>query len=222
MDTPTPLTTPATPTGPIMPPIQKNNNKTVIIVVIAIIILAIGYMGYQRWQERRAVNALLGGLGLDEKTAQQFAKDMSEMAQNLNIPEDAQPATPAEIYAAAEEFDVSNAAHKELVQEIGGIVKTIFGDYKVSGYTPGYMGMNSGSGVTQFTVTKPLVVDDIGALAKELEAKGFTTTASPLQGDSASIVAQKGDYTYTIGYNKGEQQIVAIIIFNGDTTTSNE
>lgn len=222
MDNPTPLQTPSKPAEPVTPVALKNNNKTIIIVVIAIIVLVIGYVAYQRWQERRAVNAILGGFGLDEKAAEQFAKDMTEMAQNLNTPDEARPTTPAEIYASAEVFDVSNAAHKELVEEIGKIVKTIFGDYKVSGYTPGYMGMNSGSGVTQFTVTKPLAVNDAGAFAKELEANGFTTTASLLQGDSASIIAQKGDYTYTIGYNKDEQQIVAIIIFNGDSSTTSE
>lgn len=223
MDTPAPFTAPNQPvTPPPTIPAEPKNKKTLIIVVIAVIVLAIGYLGYQKWQERRAINAILGGFGLDKKAAEQFAKDMSEMAQNLNTPEDAKPTTPAEIYAAAEVIDVSNAAHKELVEEIGGIVKTVFGDYKVSGYTPGYMGMNSGSGVTQFTVTKPLAVSGAGDFAKELEAKGFTTTVSPLQGDSASIVAQKGNYTYTIGYNAGEQQIIAIIIFNGDASTSNE
>lgn len=221
MDTPTPSLTPNSSTAPVMPTGNKSN-KTVIVVVIAVAVVAFGYLGYQRWQDRRTAKMFLKEFGLDAKTAEKFAKDMEVMAQNLQTPEQTLPSTPAEIFAEAENFDISDTSHKELVEEIGGAVKAVFGEYKVSGYTPGYMGMNSGSGVAQFTVTKPLSLNDGAALGKELEAKGFTTTISPLDGDAVSISATKGEYAYTIGFNKDEQQIIALIIFNGNTPNTNE
>jgi hypothetical protein len=210
MDNTTPVMPPTT---PVSPP-SGNNNKTVLIVIIAIVVIAVGYLGYRKWQERRAFSDLMR-LGMDQASDNMLGKGMAEYASRLAQQAEEEvttPKTPADKFRDAEIIEIASDEHKRLTVEIGDAIKKVFGDAKVTGYTSGYMGMNSGSGVAQFTVPDLLSVNSVNDLSKEMQDKGFSILNTGQQDNTATIMAQKDSVTYTVGYNKDEQEITVIII----------
>ncbi len=209
---PTPQTTPS-PVGPVN---GGGNNKTLIIVIIAVIVIGGGYWAFHRWQQQRAVSNLLKGLGMDGGAANMLGEGMAnfadEMAKEAAREEAEANKSPADKFRDAEVIEIANDSHSELASEIEDAIKKIFDDAKVTGFTSGYMGMNSGSGVVQYTVPKLLALNDINDLSKELQNNGFTIMTTGQQSESATIMAQKDSVTYTVGYNKDEQEITVIII----------
>ncbi|MCX6781847.1 MAG: hypothetical protein NTW66_01905 [Candidatus Magasanikbacteria bacterium] len=209
-----------TPTPPVTQPVAPmgggGNNKTLIIVIIAVIVIGGGYWAFHRWQQQRAISNLLKGFGMDGSAANMLGKGMAgfadEMAQEAAKEEAEAKKSPADKFKDAETIEIASGSHSELASEIGDAIKKVFDDAKVTGFTSGYMGMNSGSGVVQYTVPKLLALNDVNNLSKELEDKGFTIMTTGQQSESATIMAQKNSVTYTIGYNKDEQEITVIII----------
>lgn len=221
MDNMTPLTPPSAPTTS---PTDGKNNKTIIIVVIAVVVIAAGYLGYHKWQERRAFSDLMR-LGMDQASENMLGKGMAEYASRLAQQaeeEDATPKTPAEKFRDAEIIEIASENHRQLTVEIGDAIKKVFGDAKVTGYTSGYMGMNSGSGVAQYTVPNLLSVSTINDLSKEMQNKGFSILNTGQQDNTATIMAEKDSVTYTVGYNKDEQEITVIIIKPASADSASE
>ena len=204
------------PTAPTAAPSAPNsaggkNNKTIIIVVIAIVVIIGGYMAFSRWRAEHAVNSMLKNLGVDTNMQQ-----LATQGQNNDITSGDEGAdlTPDQKFKAVESIEIGDAAHKAIADQIGGIVKAVYGDYKVSSFVSGYMGMNSGSCVLQYTVPKLVGVNDANSVAKEMENQGMKIVTNIQQDNAVSIMAQKDDFTYTIGFNKDEQVINAIAIKN--------
>ena len=212
-----------TPAG--QPPTGNKKWLVPVIVIVAIIVVAGGYQSLQRWRAERAVNSLLNELGVDKNAAGLFGANINDLAGD--IAREAAKAeaeakkSPAEKFADAEIIDISDNAHLTPVNLIGDAIKTIFDGAKITGYTSGYMGMNSGSGVAQYTVPKLLSTNEADALSKELENKGLKILTTVAQNDSASIMAQKDNFTYTISYNNNEQEITAVIL-KGEAAPSAE
>lgn len=206
-------------------PAGKNKWLVPVIVIAAVIMIAGGYRYLQRWRTERAINSMFRELGIDDKAAGEFGSNLNSIAEEIAreaAREEAEAKkTPAEKFADAETIDITDGAHLATADIIGDAIKKIFGDAKITGYTKGYMGMNSGSGVAQFTVPKLLSVNDAAALSKELENKGLKILATTAEKDSASIAAEKDNFTYTITYNNNEQEITAIIV-KGEAATSAE
>lgn len=212
---------PATPAAPV-PTSGGSNKKTVIIVIIAVIVIAGGYWAYHRWQQQRAISGFLKGLGMDGESAGMLGKGMAgfadEMAKEAERQEAEEKKSPADKFRDAETIDIASDEHNRLAGEISDAIKTVFGDSKVTGFTSGYMGMDSGSGIVQYSVPKLLAIGDVNNLSKELEKNGFKILSTGQQSESANIMAQKDNATYTIGYNKDEQEIT-VIILKSDTST---
>jgi hypothetical protein len=207
---PTPPT--STPQGDL--PIAKNKITTPIIVIIALVVIGGGYFVYQKWQRQRVVNSFLNQLGVTDsslfgtninKIAEQIAKEDAEQEAQKNK-------SPSEKFADAEPVDIADNGHLSSAKSINNIIKTAYGDSKITGFTSGYMGMNSGSGIYQFMIPKILSMNDVIALKDQLQNNDFEIIATTQQNDSASITAQKNDSSYTFGFNSGDQEIMAIVI----------
>jgi hypothetical protein len=187
-------------------PGNGNNTKTVIIVIAAVVVIIAGYMIFSRWRAQRAVQGMLNDMGIQaggEMMLGDLADDSSLDDANL---------TPEQKFAKAEAIEIGDSVHQSIADEIGKAIKAVYGDYKITSFVSGYMGMNSGSGITQYTVPQLLSTNDATQLASELEDGGMTIIANLQEDEAVSIMAQKDDFTYTIGYNADEQEITSIAI----------
>jgi hypothetical protein len=211
--TPTTPTAPSAPTATPSPAGNKNNKTTIIIAIAAILVIGIGYTAFSRWRAERTAQNVLKNLGIE--AGGQMALG------NTPTGDEGKELTPAEIFANAESQEIGDSTHKAIADEVGGIIKAVYGDYKLSSFVSGYMGMNSGSGIFQYTLPKLVAISDAGSIAKEMENRGLKIITNIQQNDAASIMAQKGNFTYTIGFNKDEQVITAIVI-NADQDNSNQ
>ncbi|MFA5127734.1 MAG: hypothetical protein WC457_01890 [Patescibacteria group bacterium] len=200
---PTP-SAPVAPSTPTTTPTGGNNNKTALIIAIAaILVIGIGYTAFSRWRADRTAQNMLKNLGIEAG---------GQMMNNENSGDEGKELTPAEIFANAENQEIGDSTHKAIADEVGGIIKAVYDDYKLSSFVSGYMGMNSGSGIFQYTLPKLVAVSDAGSIAKEMENRGMKIITNIQQNEAASIMAQKDNFTYTIGFNKDEQVITAIVI----------
>jgi hypothetical protein len=199
--------TPIIPNAPTLAPTGGKNTKTIIIVIIAVVVIIAGYMGFSRWRTERAS---LNDLSVNENVTN------NTIDQNVSG-EEIKPMTPAEIFANAEIQEIGDSVHAQIASDIGGIIKAVYGDYKITSFVSGYMGMNSGSGVLQYTIPKLVSVNDASPIAKEMENLGIKITANTQQNDGVSIMAQKDDFTYTVSFNKDEQ-VVTIIVIKANAT----
>lgn len=202
---PTPTPIPQPNTAPPTP--QNKNKKTTVIIVILLVILAIGaYISYSKWQARRATQKLFENMGMNP----QAAAILGQLADEVD--EQNKPSTPEEIFKAAETIEIIDSKQKTEAEELGGAIKAALGDYKITGFTSGYMGMNSGSCVVEYTLAKILSLNDINTISKELENLGMKVVSVMQQDDSATLMAQKGNNAYTVSFNKDEQEIMAVVL----------
>lgn len=212
--------------NPPTPVTGRGNNKTVIIIVVAIFVVVAGYMGFRKWQERRAISEFMKSIGIDEQSANMLGKGAEEYANRLAREAATEESdinkSPEEKFADAVIIEVVNGAHSQLATEVSDVIKSVFGDTKITGYTSGYMGMNSGSGVAQYTVPKLLGLNEVNNLSKAFESKNFKILNTGQQDGSATIMAQKDSVTYTISFNKDEQEITVIIIKSEEPENSPE
>jgi len=192
-------------------PVTKNKLTTPIIIIIAVVIIGGGYFAYQKWQRQRVVNNFLGELGITETGL--FGADIGKIAEEMAKEEAMQAKkTPAEKFATAEIINISDESHAITANLINGIVKDAYGDAKITGFTSGYMGMNSGSGIIQYMIPRPLGMSDVNALKDQLTNNNFEIITATQQDNSASIMAQKDNISYTFGFNTDDQEIMVIII----------
>lgn len=197
----TPIT-PIIPSAPATTPTGGKNTKTIIIVVIAVVVIIAGYMGFSRWRTERA---LLNDLSVNENVLNNTIDQNASGDEAKNL-------TPAEIFASAEIQEIGDSVHAKIASDIGGIIKEVYDDYKITSFVSGYMGMNSGSGILQYTVPKLVSINDAGSIAKEMENLGLRILTNIQQDNAVSIMAQKDDFTYTVGFNKDEQVVTVIVI----------
>lgn len=185
-------------------------NKTKILIITVIILIAIigiwqlvlikkGGTSYQSSAKDNQKNSL---------TTEAQENSSYELTQNTA---GQKQLTPEEKYVAAETISVSNGEHNLTVEEFGNVIKKVFGEYKITGYTQGYMGMNSGSGIAQYTLTKSISVEEADSLKQAAEQQGFVILAMDKQLKSINIKAQKNGYSYSLSYNDGDQEITVII-----------
>ncbi len=207
---------PSVPQAPQSPPpqnapVEKSKMTTPIIVIIIVIVIGGGYFAYQKWQSQRAVNTFLGELGITETGM--FGANIGKIAEEMAKEEAMQAKkTPAEKFATAEIINISDDSHSATANLISDIVKDAYGETKITGFTSGYMGMNSGSGIIQYMVPRPLTMNDVNALKEQLANSGFEIITATQQDNSASIMAQKDNTSYTFGFNTDDQEIMVIII----------
>jgi len=203
------------PQAPIAEP-KTNKWLTPLIVVAAVIMIAGGYFTYSRWQQTRTVGNILEEMGVDKDTINQFNEGMADYAKQIAEETAKMEAeankSPEEKFADAETMEVTGETHKNLSDEVARVIEKVFGDTKITGYTAGYMGMNSGSGVFQFMTPKALSINQANDLKIELENSGFHITNTTLDGESAKVEASKDNRSYSFDFNKGEQEIAVIII----------
>lgn len=204
-----------TPQTPISEP-KTNKWLTPVIVVAAVIVIVGGYFTYSRWQQARTVGGILEEMGVNKDTINKFNEGMADYAKQIaeetaRIEAEAKK-SPEEKFADAEIMEVTGETHKNLSDEVARVISKVFGDTKITGYTAGYMGMNSGSGVFQFMTPKALAVNQGNDLSKELENSGFQITNTALDSESAKVEASKNGRTYSFDFNKDEQEIAVIII----------
>lgn len=211
--TPTTPVAPSTPTITPTPAGNKNNKTAIIIAIAAILVIGIGYTAFSRWRAERTVRGVLNNMGIEAGGQMMNGDSLSG--------DEGRELTPAEVFANAENQEIGDSTHKAIADEVGGIIKSVYGDYKLSSFVSGYMGMNSGSGIFQYTLPKLVTISDAGSIAKEMENRGMKIITNIQQNDAASIMAQKDNFTYTIGFNKDEQEITAIVI-NASQENSNQ
>lgn len=203
-----PMTQPPTPQNE---PTAKSKITTPIIIIIAVIVIGGGYYAYQKWQSQRAINTFLGELGVTETGL--FGANIGKIAEEMAKEEAMQAKkTPAEKFATAEIINISDSGHNATANLINNIIKDAYGDAKITGFTSGYMGMNSGSGIIQYMVPRPLEMTDVNALKDQLTNSSFEIITATQQDNSASIMAQKDSASYTFGFNTDDQEIMVIII----------
>lgn len=203
----TPKTAPSRNDGPVLPNINKG--KIIIIAVIIIAAIAAVWKMVPSSKSEKIIEGLIKDAQKNTQTAEALKNAANELIQNGA--EEKIPPTPEEKFATAEAVEITNGEHNTTVRELGKAIEEVFGKYKVTGYTKGYMGMNSGSGVVQYTLAQALSVKTVDTLYQTMEKQGFTVAAIDKHPENASIMAKKGEYIYTLSYNEGEQEITAII-----------
>lgn len=202
-----------TPPTTAIPPKSNENKKIVIIVIVAIIIIACGYWVFHRWQQTRALREALRDLGKStEMAGDSLANVANQIAEEAARLEAEAKKTPADKFNEAETFKVSDHGKEKFVDDAASIIKSVFGDTKVTGFTEGYMGMNSGSGVVQFMTPSLLETSKANDLVKKLQDEEYQIISTAIDEISVSITASKNDADFTFTYNKGDQSITTIII----------
>lgn len=193
---------------------NSKNNKTIIIIA-AVIVVIVGITMFRNWQVKRQAQAILeqgiGGFGMD--MANIIEKNMENYEEEKEDNDgDNKKETPKSYFNSAVSINISNNEHSDLSNEVKDILEKVFKSVKITGFTSGYMGMNSGSGIVQFTTLEVLKSDYANDINKELTNRDFTVMNVSQDSEGAAIMATKGDYTYTIGYTTDEQEITVLIM----------
>jgi len=185
-------------------------------IIIGIIVFAVGgYTTYHRWQQSRDINAVLNDLNLPGATEiigdtmANYASQMSEEAARL---EAEAKKTPQDKFNEATTIDIGDNGKKVLADGVTPIIASVFGDTKITGYTSGYMGMNSGSGVIQFMAPNTLDAGKANELSKKLEEDGYEISNLTVDQQSASLTATKNSVNYTFSFNTGDQSVTLIVL----------
>lgn len=177
----------------------SQNNKLYALIIIVIIVAVSIFIGLFIYQSK---NNQLNQLDNNESETQQINNNYNDQTLNL---------TPEMKYETAEIIAISNGEHHETVTDFENTVKVAFGDGKITGYTQGYMGMNSGSGIAQITISRLLNDSDVNTLTQAMTNQGYSLEKTDKQENSIYITAQKNNYQYRISFNYQEQEITVII-----------
>jgi hypothetical protein len=198
---------------------SKNKALIPIVVVLAVAVLAGGYWAWQRWQAERAAQQLLRSWaalgGLSGKEAEEYAKQLQGLEYaglgNESAGGGEEEQTPEENFNATEEIQVDSTFVREANNDIGPIIKEVFGEVKLSSFFSNYLGMGEGSGMVQFTVKRVATSSDINKLGSAFTSRGFTVITSGFAEGSGSLMATKGENQYTLTYDKDSQEITVVI-----------
>ncbi len=192
-------------------PAPKNTSKVIIIAIIIIIAAIVILWLFLRWQNNKNSNKVVNELSETKQVAQILESADNELIVDNNMENIVKQMTPEEKFAAAETINIQNGNHDSTIDDLGAIIKNVFGEYKITGYTQGYMGMNSGSGIVQYTLTKTLSIENADMLKQKMEDDGFTDITLDKQTESVNLQAKKNDYKYRLLFNQGDQEITVII-----------
>lgn len=199
---------------------SKNKALIPVIVVLAVAVLAGGYWTWQRWQAQRAAEQLLRGWatlgGLSGKEAEDYAKQLQGLegfgaGNEVAGGGEEREQTPEEKFNATEEIQADSAFVRKANDEIGPIIREVFGEIKLSSFLSNYFGMGENSGMVQFTVKRVATSGDINKLGSAFTSRGFTVITSGFAEGSGSLMATKGETQYTLTYDKDSQEITVII-----------
>lgn len=199
-----------------------NKNKALIpvIVVLAVAVLAGGYWTWQRWQAQRAAEQLLRGWatlgGLSGKEAEDYAKQLQGLGgmgagNEVAGGGEEREQTPEEKFNATEEIQTDSAFVRKANDEMGPIIREVFGEIKLSSFLSNYLGMGEDTGMVQFTVKRTATSSDLTKLSAAFTSRGFTIVTSGVESSSSSLMATKGNAQYTVTYDNGGQEITVII-----------
>lgn len=204
---------------------MDKKTKTIIIVVLSVAVVGGAYYGINRWHQQRLINqylkgvyglntGLLGGLtgGGNGPMANQIAQEMAKQAAQEKLDEAKEAAkTPEDKYNATAEMPTYDANSKSLANEAKDIVEKVFGKAKLTSISSGIYGLNSGSGVLEFNISRLTTGEDLGMLNKVLTDKGLPILQSGIDNKTAMVMAGSNEVSYTFGFEIGEQ-VVGITI----------
>jgi len=214
---------------------DKKNLKLVLILVGVAVVLGGCYYGWQKYRQVSLVKNYLKQIGIPAEYYKEVMKNgggsISEEALKTilekgggalggltggglvgggTVPEEEEAEkTPEQIFAETAEVGIGNEAFvKEVEQTVRPILTNIFGGAKITTSFSNYFGADAPA--LAYKLKRLTTASDAAALTEKLTAAGFSVEMSSASSDSAYIVVQKGNDTYTFNYNTGEQDLVLI------------
>lgn len=191
----------------------KNKALIPIIVILAVAVLAGGYWAWQRYEEQRAAQQFLSGIAaLGGANASDLQK-LAEIANNLPTGEtggEEAAQTPEGKYNAVEEVQVDSAFVKSAEDEIGPIVKGVFGGAKLSSFLNNYFG--EGTGMIVFTIPREVASGDLNKLNSAFTSQGYTIVSSGVEGSSGALTVSKNNVQYMMTFDIGGQELTIIVL----------
>jgi len=186
-----------------------------VVVVLAVAILAGGYWAWQRYEQQRLARQFLSGLaglgGGNASDLQKLAESVDALGGLENYGGEEETATPEENFNATDELQVDSAFVRKANNDIGPIIKEVFGDIKLSSFLNNYLGMGENSGMVQFMVKRAATSSDLNKLSSAFTNQGFTIITSGIDSGSVTLMAAKDSSQYTVTYEVGEQEVVVVI-----------
>ncbi len=196
---------------------SKNKWLIPVIIVLAILVLAGGYWAWQRYEQERLARQFLSGLtalgGGNVSDLQKWGETVNALGGMENYAEtgggEETQQTPEQNFNATEELQVDSAFVRMVNNEVGPLIKEVFGDEKISGFYGNYAG--EGSGVVSFMVKRETVSGDLNKLSSALTSNGFTVVMSGVESNVGAISATKGSSQYAFNFDIGDQEVVVTV-----------
>jgi hypothetical protein len=195
---------------------SKNKALIPVIVILAVAVLAGGYWAWKRYEEQKVAQQFLSGIaalgGGNASDLQKLAKLANSLpsGETGSVASEGAAETPQDKFNSTEAVQSDSDLVKNAANEIGPIVKEVFGDAKLSSFLNNYFGDNTG--MVLFTIPREAVSGDLNKLNSAFTSQGYTISMSGIESSGGSVIAIKNNTQYMVTFDIGGQEVTVVVL----------